>query len=627
LERPFRASYVTPGLTAALMLALISTGCDYSSGPPPIPSSVTSVKAPETTSTVKGGSNASVSAASPGESTPTGADPQSVEKAAILDNIIKLIQGAALNPGGPAFANAIKNLNQYFEGTKPALYKLDPKARAFLLETLQAKDVDGLESPAFAIQDARHVEDCMLYQGIATRVCGLGDDLTRVRRVFDWMVRQIQLVPPGSLGKPGLGQAYARPYDVLLRGMATESEGIWSERGWLFLSLCRQLGFDGGLITYTPPGVKDPVVWCTAILIDKKPYLFDTRVGLPVPDPKGDGVATLQDVLTDPKILERMDLPGESPYGTTLPALAQSPTKIGVLLDSSIRYFSPRMRLLQTSLAGKNLTVLYRDPAEQRDRFAEALGPHLGKVGLWELPMTVETLLFTDPRFNESSQAALFLFRPEFPLLFARMKELRGETTEAIQDFVAMRFAENPTLMDKKTAMPPEIQDAMTIFATYFLAMCHLDQKNTQQAERFFERTLKMVPVPGRGQPYYNMFRWGAEANLARLRESRGALADAAAYFAQADPTTQHHGNLLCARDVVWHDPMLSPATLPPAPAPRLLSSPTMMPPQSQPQPGMSGAPAQSPIPGTSPLAPGQPFGLPAPDAAAGGSGPPPGSR
>ncbi len=231
-----------------------------------------------------------------------------------------------------------------------------------------------LEARTWRMPDARHVEDCMLYHAVATRIAGPGDDLKRVRRVFDWMVQQIQLVPAGALSpSPRLGQAYARPFDVLLRGMATESEGFWSERGWLFLSLCRQLGLDGGLVTYTPPGVEKPVIWCTAILIEGKPYLFDTRIGLPIPDARGDGVATLEDALTDPDLLARLDLPGQSPYGTTAAALRGSASKLGILLDSSVRYFAPRMKLLQKSLAGKDLTVLYRDPATQRDQWTKAL--------------------------------------------------------------------------------------------------------------------------------------------------------------------------------------------------------------------------------------------------------------
>ena len=71
----------------------------------------------------------------------------------------------------------------------------------------------------------------MMYYGLANRVAGSGEDLARVRRVFDWVIRQVELVPAGSFGSGRLGPAFARPYDILLRGMATESEGTaWAER-------------------------------------------------------------------------------------------------------------------------------------------------------------------------------------------------------------------------------------------------------------------------------------------------------------------------------------------------------------------------------------------------------------
>ena len=50
-----------------------------------------------------------------------------------------------------------------------------------------------------ARNDTRHIEDCMMYYGIANRVAGTGENIDRVRRVFDWVVRQVQLVPPNTL--------------------------------------------------------------------------------------------------------------------------------------------------------------------------------------------------------------------------------------------------------------------------------------------------------------------------------------------------------------------------------------------------------------------------------------------
>lgn len=571
-------------MISMLALALVPAGCDYSSdeglarpegtfdpglarttaaAPPPISADGTERSG---TAAEQGEGAAAVSA-----SAETSAE-RAQEKGVILDNVVKLIQSAALRPGGDNFGNATKNLNQYFAGTPAPDYAVPAAARAFLeaQKELTREQVNELESSSWTRSDARHLEDCMLYRGIALRVAGVtSDELTRVRRIFDWLVRQVQLVPAGTLGDAQLPQAIARPYDVLVRGLATEADGYWAERGWIFLVLCRQLGLDAGLLTYTPSGAKEPVVWCEAVLIDGKPYLFDARVGLPVPDARGDGVATLDEALADPRVLARMDLPGQSAYGTSAAVLAASPSKVGVLIDSSSRYFAPRMRLLERSLTGKHLTVLYRDPAEQRDRWTEALGAHAGPIGLWGLPLTVERLLFTSPEFVEATQRALFMFRPEFPLLQARMKQLRGELPEAVQDYVSFRFAEHATMTDHKTPIPPEIQMALDAHATYFLGMCHLDLNEPDRAVFFFEKTLELLPEFGKGQPYFNMYRWGARSNLGRLMEARGDLPAAIAYYSAPDPTTQRIGDLLRARDLLWRDPFAAPAAaLPPAPAP-----------------------------------------------------------
>ncbi len=147
---------------------------------------------------------------------------------------------------------AVKKLNQYFEGTPLSAYQLEPAAREYLADPVARCNAQGPREPKLELpRDTRHLEDCMMYYGIATRVAGTGEGIDRVRRVFDWVVRQVQLVPPGALGSARLPHVFARPYDVLLRGMATEAEGFWAERAWLFMVLCRQIGIDTGLITYT----------------------------------------------------------------------------------------------------------------------------------------------------------------------------------------------------------------------------------------------------------------------------------------------------------------------------------------------------------------------------------------
>jgi hypothetical protein len=518
---------------------------------------------------------------------------------ALLNSAMNLIHRAALQPGGEDFKLAVQKLNQYFDGTRLSEYQHESLSREFLSHHLPVPVVDELSDRNWTLRDARHIEDCMMYYPIANRIAGTGENLERVRRVFAWTVAQTQLVPAGALGFGGLPQAFARPYDVLVRGMATEAQGVWAERAWLFMSLCRQIGIDTGLITYTRSstlelpvprygvsmdldanlfglrrGPKAPVVWICAALIDDKAYLFDARLGLEVPGPDGTGVATLEHAMSDPAVLERMNLPGQSPYGTSRASLLGSPTKIGILIDSSRGYYSPKMKLLQRELSGEYRTILFRDPAEHRDHFAQVLGRNAGEIKLWSLPYEVETRLFTDGNFVASIQLSLFLFKREYPLIYARVKQLRGDLEGAINDYVALRFKENAPLVNNKFAViSNDVQAGLDAYATYYLALAQLEKamlakKPPDQAELLFRNTLELLPEPGPSQPYYHMLRWGANANLGRIYEAKKDNARAIAYETVPDPTTQGHGNLVRAREVVWRSPMAGPPViLPPAPA------------------------------------------------------------
>jgi hypothetical protein len=572
-----------------VILAAGWVGCDYS--PPDTEVSIKgrTVQAPISPSGALGSKTADSPVLSP-------RSPE--ERKAILDSSITLIERAAMQPGGEHYAQAVKKLNQYFEGTNPAEYQLDSSAREYLTAQFGGpQPITEFQREAWTDRDTRHVEDCMMYSAIAKRVSGVGDDLTRVRRLFDWMIRQIELVPAGSFGASRLGPAFARPYDVLLRGMATESPGTaWAERAWIFMALCRQLDIDVGLITYTRGNTLEPllsdkapaasgrapkpqVVWICAALIGEQAYLFDTRLGLEVPGPDGEGVATLEQALADSSILERMNLPGLIPYPTTRATLLASPSKIGILIDSSPGYFAPKMKLLQRELPGKYRTILFSDPAQQRDHFVRALGARAGAINLWEVPLRVQARLFTDAEYVTAIQNSLYWFRPEYPLVYARVRQLRGEFKDAIEAYVSFRLAVNAPLVTAKkkaalpkgapTTIPKEVQDGLNVYATYYLALSQLENENLspderlREAEAMFRQVLAMVPEPPPGQqhPYYYMFRWGANTNLARIQEARKDDQAAISYYTQFDPTSQGTGNLLRARELVWRDPLSRPTS------------------------------------------------------------------
>ncbi len=572
-----------------IVAGAVGSGCSYAPTKPPIPPrAVLSGPLPNQQGRPI---NSSIVDDPNSEKPNTDLDPQTVQRReVILANVIRLMRDAYKNPGGRSFELATENLNELFEqGTTPADYAPTPDSRDFLSRKIfeltkqdPAPVVKSLSSTKFVNRDARHIEDCMLYHAVATRIAGEGDDLTRVRRIFDWMVRNVQLVPAESLSGPGLKQAQARPADVLFRGMATEN-GSWSERGWLFMSLCRQIGVDAGILTFSPrrqmtmtaANAAPPLVsWVMAAIVDDKPYLFDQRIGLEIPSVDGSSVATLNDVVTYPEILERLDLPGQSNLGVSAADIAGSPTKIGVLLDSSIGYLSPRMRLLQGQLRGEYRTTLFRDPAEQARHFAKALGPRYGGSFLWSLPIQVEDLLFTNPDFVAATQASLQFFDNKYPLLYARTMQLRGELVDSTNRYLTLRFAEKPVTTDgKENPIPAEAQKALDIYASYFLAQIALDRGNTDLAEFTYRKMLDLVPEPGPGRYFFYMLRWGALNNLGRICEAKGDLAGAIAYYSESDSTNgmvtpQRHGNLLRARRLVWNNPLTEPTSpLPPAPA------------------------------------------------------------
>jgi hypothetical protein len=519
------------------------------------------------------------------------------EKRDILNQVIQLVETAATNPGGQNFTMAAESLNDLFNDAPDADFRLPSHVRSFLeTQSLPPDALAKVENPRFDGQvDGRHIEDCMLYRDVARAILGRkggdADKLTQARAIFDWVTRQVQLVPPGSLAPPGMVgadgqpfQALVRPYDALLRGLATDIGSGWAERSWLFLALCRQAGIEGGYLVVMPASAESSPATADAaggepkkddappspesmakslgcgLLIDGEIYLFDARLGLPIPGPGGVGVATLDQAASDPRILEQLDLP-DRPYRVHQPDLAGG--KIRVLLEATLGSLSPRMKMLQRRLTAEKRMVLYRDPTEQVGPFSDAVGPRLEAVQLWGLPLEVEFRLFRDPAFNQATGYSIYMFDPQLPLLQARLEHLRGEVDQAIGRYASFRFATGLVMADGKTPIPPEAQQILDLYATHFLALAQLDKGRDDQAEFLFGQTLKLFPGPAPNQPFEFMFRWGAEHNLGLLHEAEGQAALAARYYGLEVPTDQSTGDRLRAQALIWADPFVPEEELP----------------------------------------------------------------
>ena len=574
--------------------------------------------------------------------------PEVIQQAAILDSVLHLLTTAGSNPGGDNFTIATEQLNQYFNrNATGAEFTLSQPTLLYLNQVKIAETaIKALQEAKFSIRDARHIEDCMMYYGLANRIAGNGDDMTRLRRIFDWTCRNVMLVPAGSLSPPGKNQqAQARPYDCILRGMASEVSPLWAERTWIFMSLARQIRIDVGILVSS----RAPGQWLSVALVEGKPYLFDCRMGSPILKLDGNSVATLDEAIGDPRILNAMQLAGAESYSPTNAELAAG--ELNILADLATGYLSPRMRLLEQRLSGKNRMILFRDVAELRSEFFKVMKPRIKDVRLWELPLEVEALLFSNPEFVQASQFALQIFDFRLPLLSARTSQLRGDPVEALQKLVNMRFAENALLRDRSTQIPPELQKIIDLYSTYFLGLAHLEnsyyrsekdeelrQADLKQAEFFFKETLKLTPEPSPEKPFFYMFRWGAASNIGMLAHNRGDRSTAIRYLSSNYPSPQGYGNLLIATTDVWEDPFsASPAPLPPAPVdkyappaaakngapdlfqttPPAASRPSV--PSNRPLPGLGGSPISAPglgggsalqKPGPRPIGPGGAAGL-----------------
>ena len=185
--------------------------------------------------------------------------------------------------------------------------------------------------------------------------------LAEAAKIFDWICRNINLESDAPIdeseiedlalnpdkegaaaGVPGLGyQRY--PWQTMLYG-----RGDYVERAKLMMLMLRHLEIDSVMLA----AGETAKPWAVAVNIGDDYYLFDTKLGLPIPGKKLGSIATLVMVRKTPKLLTNLDL-------TTDESLADN-TKYWVRPDdlkslTGLLYASPdsaskRMKTLQGDL-------------------------------------------------------------------------------------------------------------------------------------------------------------------------------------------------------------------------------------------------------------------------------------
>lgn len=233
-------------------------------------------------------------------------------------------------------------------------------------------------------------------------------DLSKALTLFDWTVRNIYLLPerqpsaddieqqrlndandPVAAGVRFTGsQRY--PWQSLIMG-----RGDYVDRAKIFLLLVRESGLPAVMLT---SGNEDRP-WAVGVVVGDQYFLFDTKLGLPIPNAVPGQIATLDQVIATPELLSTLNLTLEesladdTKYWVTGEDLATIKVKVYVAPES----LSRRMNGLETSLVGKYRLALGAFPSKQLEKLPNVDGV---EKQLWDVA-------FKTHRFREAVREAL----------------------------------------------------------------------------------------------------------------------------------------------------------------------------------------------------------------------------
>jgi hypothetical protein len=272
----------------------------------------------------------------------TSPSPISTRRQGSSDEILPAVRDTLQKESGyVSCRKALQQLNTYIDrnpSKKPEPIQ-DPEGLRKQLG-LSSDEFAEVNSPTFTLLDAHYIDQCMMLRDAASSLGVEGrPPLDRAQAAFAWVVRQIQLYEP------------ARPLPlaptsfVLRRGW-----GSSLERSLAFLAVVQQMGIPGCMVGYQ---IRDPdprlVPWIPGALVDKEVYLFDTRMGIPLPAPDGKGIATLRQVRASNNPFAALTLDGKQSYDVSAGPIQNAE----ILLTVPLSALASRMKFLDASLGGR----------------------------------------------------------------------------------------------------------------------------------------------------------------------------------------------------------------------------------------------------------------------------------
>lgn len=470
-----------------------------------------------------------------------------------IDNLNRLEDYAP----GEMLEQIVERLNQWStHQLPPADWRLDPLALRLpesLAKMAEMKDPGRMD---FSEDDGDYLRESVWMRDVAAWARGDEiDDVARARRLFDWVVRNIQLEPAVSPDGKARQRVPVLPWQTLLSGRGTAIE-----RAWVFLLLARQQGIEAALIGLPVGGASQSLrPWALGVLVEGEVSLFDPALGLPIPAPgplrRGEGgaldvvPARLAQLAADPALLARLDDGPEHPYSVKPEQLKGAVA----LVEASPEALSRRMKLIESRLSGKQKVALTAEPTAASERWRKARG--LADAGMWLYPFETRARMHEFPAEVANYRQWLmepFLAAPAAGLWKGRLLHLRGvfggdngatacyqlarpsntdleEAGSALaQHYFKKGMEANPDRSADEARQDAENRagtHAMLIFrakydASYWLGLIAYERGNWASATDYLsQRTLKAVPD--------GLWSAGARYNLARTEEASGRAQEA----------------------------------------------------------------------------------------------------
>ncbi|MEM9368290.1 MAG: hypothetical protein AAGD07_20035 [Planctomycetota bacterium] len=414
------------------------------------------------------------------------------------------------------------------------------------------------------------------------------ENLAKLRtasRLFDWTIRNVAL-EPDQVPLPNIEPAPQFPMGMIWEGTGYRQSdfqtlwrgrGDWQQRAGVFTQLCTQAGIISTVLATPSPEDGSLNPWCVGVLLDGELFLFEPRLGIHVPGPDQEGIATLSQARRDVTIMRRLDVAGFYDYPLSKTDVAQNVA----LLNVRPEMLSDRMRRLENGLTGDRRLTLFQDA----DAIARLLDDVSGIAGarLWEMPILSEVYAATcqgiaqrDPRFafwllsrwailEGGDSASQNLSQARWAHLLGRMVDDEAEGTKGARSRYLQQRAPEFDIDDLSINIEIQkqyglrrdlgmsqgdwnqqlqrIQVMMRLgkrTATYWLSLLQFDDGRFETAGNWFRKRVL-------SDSQQSIWQASANYNLARCLERSGQT-DEAIEVLKAEASSSRHGNRIRAR-------------------------------------------------------------------------------